>query len=304
MSEPFLIREHVAVKQRNPWVVFGLSVLTLGVYLAVWYYKVNRELRDYGRTFATPPLEDNPLGVNPAVAVLAISPLSFFLLAIPIYVSTYHTGRRVKRAEELGGSPDSVDLGSGAVLFWLGGIFLPFWAVYLQSHLNTLWETCSRAQAGREPGTAAEWLPDPSGRHEYRYWGGSEWTDNVSDQGRQAVDPYAPAALETPAPTEPAAVPAWLADPTGRHEYRYWDGDEWSEHVSDEGLQAVDPLTPAEPEIPEVPASAETKLCPDCAEEVKAAALVCRFCGHRFVPAGETRELVGASTKTGGETHD
>jgi predicted amidophosphoribosyltransferase len=25
-----------------------------------------------------------------------------------------------------------------------------------------------------------------------------------------------------------------------------------------------------------------TKLCPDCAEEVKAAARVCRFCGFRF----------------------
>jgi hypothetical protein len=30
------------------------------------------------------------------------------------------------------------------------------------------------------------------------------------------------------------------------------------------------------------PQAAETKVCPDCAETVKAAALVCRFCGHRF----------------------
>jgi hypothetical protein len=30
------------------------------------------------------------------------------------------------------------------------------------------------------------------------------------------------------------------------------------------------------------PEPAETKVCPDCAETVKAAALVCRFCGHRF----------------------
>jgi hypothetical protein len=28
--------------------------------------------------------------------------------------------------------------------------------------------------------------------------------------------------------------------------------------------------------------SADTKICPDCAEEVKAAARVCRFCRHRF----------------------
>ncbi|MGI8938027.1 MAG: DUF2510 domain-containing protein [Iamia sp.] len=36
--------------------------------------------------------------------------------------------------------------------------------------------------------------------------------------------------------------PGWAADPTGRHEMRYWDGAIWSEHVSDSGAQAVDPL--------------------------------------------------------------
>jgi Uncharacterised protein family UPF0547 len=40
------------------------------------------------------------------------------------------------------------------------------------------------------------------------------------------------------------------------------------------------PLPPAP--TPEATASAETKTCPMCAEEVKAAAVMCRFCGHRF----------------------
>jgi hypothetical protein len=39
----------------------------------------------------------------------------------------------------------------------------------------------------------------------------------------------------------PLGTPAeWLADPTGRHEYRYWDGHRWTEHVADDGEQSTD----------------------------------------------------------------
>ena len=30
---------------------------------------------------------------------------------------------------------------------------------------------------------AANWYPDPTGRHEHRYWDGNAWTDHVSDRG-------------------------------------------------------------------------------------------------------------------------
>ena len=33
------------------------------------------------------------------------------------------------------------------------------------------------------------WAPDPYGRHQFRYWNGTRWTDNVSDNGVTAVDP-------------------------------------------------------------------------------------------------------------------
>ena len=36
--------------------------------------------------------------------------------------------------------------------------------------------------------------------------------------------------------------PAWHNDPTGRHELRYWDGSAWTDHVSDRGIQATDPI--------------------------------------------------------------
>ena len=39
------------------------------------------------------------------------------------------------------------------------------------------------------PGPPAGWHPDPSGRHEYRYWDGVTWTDQVSDAGAVSADP-------------------------------------------------------------------------------------------------------------------
>jgi uncharacterized RDD family membrane protein YckC len=41
--------------------------------------------------------------------------------------------------------------------------------------------------------------------------------------------------------------PRWAADPLGRHQYRYWDGAQWTEHVADNGMNGVDPPTAAPP---------------------------------------------------------
>jgi hypothetical protein len=49
---------------------------------------------------------------------------------------------------------------------------------------------------------------------------------------------------------------AWLADPTGQHELRYWNGSAWTEHVSDQGTQATDPLAAEVPAPPPPPAAA------------------------------------------------
>jgi Protein of unknown function (DUF2510) len=47
------------------------------------------------------------------------------------------------------------------------------------------------------------------------------------------------AAAAQPAPGTPAA---WLADPTRRHRVRYWDGDDWTAHVADDGPATTDPI--------------------------------------------------------------
>jgi len=44
-----------------------------------------------------------------------------------------------------------------------------------------------RASAGGSP-VPSGWYPDPSGRHEQRYWREGVWTEHVSDRGATAVD--------------------------------------------------------------------------------------------------------------------
>lgn len=46
----------------------------------------------------------------------------------------------------------------------------------------------------------ANWYPDPTGRHELRWFDGSMWTDHVSTRGVTAIDPVA----GPPAPTQAA----------------------------------------------------------------------------------------------------
>ena len=36
---------------------------------------------------------------------------------------------------------------------------------------------------------APDWYEDPLGRHQYRYWDGAAWTQNVADSGQTSVDP-------------------------------------------------------------------------------------------------------------------
>jgi uncharacterized protein YxjI len=46
--------------------------------------------------------------------------------------------------------------------------------------------------------TPANWYPDPMGRHQLRYWDGSNWTDHVSTNGITSTDPLGPPSSETP----------------------------------------------------------------------------------------------------------
>jgi Protein of unknown function (DUF2510) len=52
------------------------------------------------------------------------------------------------------------------------------------------WAQKGGQPAGGASATApvASWYPDPTARHQQRYWDGATWTDNVSDNGVTARD--------------------------------------------------------------------------------------------------------------------
>ena len=55
------------------------------------------------------------------------------------------------------------------------------------------------------------------------------------------IRPRQPRAAQPPA-TGPVSA-GWFADPSGRHEGRYWAGAEWTEHVNTRGVGGMDPPT-------------------------------------------------------------
>ena len=69
---------------------------------------------------------------------------------------------------------------------------------------------------------------------------GANW-----DPGSPGMDmSWRPEEIKEPPPEAPKGQwwAAWLPDPRHRHEFRYWDGNFWTDHVSDGGLAGLDPL--------------------------------------------------------------
>jgi protein-S-isoprenylcysteine O-methyltransferase Ste14 len=79
------------VKVRRPWAVALLSLVP--VYWLVWYFRINREMRDFGRQRG----DDVLAHVKPWIALLAVSIGSIFV--VPLCVSVWRTVRRIQRSE-------------------------------------------------------------------------------------------------------------------------------------------------------------------------------------------------------------
>ena len=83
------------VKVRSPWAAALLPIVTLGIYHLVWWYRINRELRDYGRA------RGYDLGQNPTNSVLALFPGG--LIIVPAVITYWRGTQRVQGAARVGG---------------------------------------------------------------------------------------------------------------------------------------------------------------------------------------------------------
>jgi hypothetical protein len=115
-------------KTRDPLGVALLTLVTLGVYFFVWYYKVNREMSELGRARGTAELGDNPGNSLLAVTFGA-------LIIVPAIVSVYNTFVRTQAAARLTGV-EPLNGWIALAFYLLLGIGFP---AYLQSGLNKAW---------------------------------------------------------------------------------------------------------------------------------------------------------------------
>jgi Domain of unknown function (DUF4234) len=133
-------------KVRSEGLVALWGFLTLGIYTLVWYYKINREMRDFGRAHGDEELAET----NPVLSILAVVP-GFILLFIPPIVSFVRTTGRIRRVQRACNVPLTEGWIVGLLAFV--GVIIGFANVivppYVQSGLNKVWRLYPPAEGDK-----------------------------------------------------------------------------------------------------------------------------------------------------------
>jgi hypothetical protein len=122
-------------KHRNGvlvWLVWPL--ITLGIYHLVWWFKINREAREF----------DNRIKVSPGLSVLALFPGAFII--VPPYISVFRTGERISRAQLAAGISNRVNPWVGLILSFIFSLH----TLYYQLALNQIWTAYGSPTPGTE----------------------------------------------------------------------------------------------------------------------------------------------------------
>ncbi|MGH2938470.1 MAG: DUF4234 domain-containing protein [Solirubrobacterales bacterium] len=142
-QELHIPNSEATVKVRNPWAVALLPIITLGVYFLVWWYRVNKEMKEFGES------RGYDLGRNPTNSLLAVFPGG--IIIVPALITYWNGTKRVQGTAALA-NREPVNGWIALVLYLFIGIAFP---AYLQVSLNHVWEQ----ELGSGVGTDADPMP-------------------------------------------------------------------------------------------------------------------------------------------------
>jgi hypothetical protein len=132
MAETVMIQDQSYLK-RNPLGVLGLGFITLGIYFVYWFYKANQEIQRY----------TGDQTISPTRSLLAVFPGG--IVIVPALIAFYNTANHVVQMEQQRGITSQI---SPAITVVIGLVFSIAVGIYVQEHLNRVWDSASAASAG------------------------------------------------------------------------------------------------------------------------------------------------------------
>jgi|SRR5215207_4653094 len=133
MADEVTIRGSNSIaKIRNPLGVLGLSLITLGIYGIFWWFFINNEMNELGKTYDDDYLENSP-GLATLAATLGA------VIIVPPFVTLWRTCKRIERSQERVTGSNNFSPVLAFVLSFIPLVNLAV-PVMMQSNLNQAWE--------------------------------------------------------------------------------------------------------------------------------------------------------------------
>ena len=127
MAETVTIGSQSYLK-RSPLGVLGLSIITLGIYFFVWYYKINDELQRFE--------QDDTM--SPTRSLMAM--IFGWIIIVPPFIAMYNTAKHVRSAEGRAAVQQQLEPALVLVIMF---VFSMGNVVYIQEHMNRIWDQAS-----------------------------------------------------------------------------------------------------------------------------------------------------------------
>jgi hypothetical protein len=123
--------------KRNPLGVLGLSFITVGIYFLYWYWKINDELSSF----------EHDDTISPTRSLMAI--LFGWIIIVPPFIAIYNTAKHVQGDERQMEIQPELEPALTIVFLVLFSIVN---GLYMQEHLNRLWDRASEVAPARPDG--------------------------------------------------------------------------------------------------------------------------------------------------------